>query len=354
MISELGLHEVKVEPSESSEQANPTENSLRYKLICCCRVYEGVWCLYMGRPSSVPPWTTDPRAQLRTSRTGGKVSMLDVWVDLCDPVAEITNILNTSSRSDPKAAARLSELNAQLLTWHDNLPPEASCNESRLSDLNSSAYALIMQFCKVQILLHSPSVVAFSRQTGFNDSEASLLPGWTAEESWKVAHENAVRIARLLLTYRQIFGVESISSIMVDHVSLAATALALFLSPRPDPHITNERDVEWLRLLIDTMEVLGVHFPITKRMLRSLLLMVEGSPLARLFSTQHTGSSQGSPVKLVEPSFWESFDGGTNPSFFASQGYNFDGGPGEGDRGWMMQQEQPPQQEQPAMSTSSW
>jgi len=206
--------------------------------------------------------------------------MLGAWVDLCGPMAEITSILNSSSKLEPKAVEQLSRLDAALQAWYQELPADAACDESHLTDLDGTAYGLLMQFYKVQILRHtSPFPISgvelsSGRQTFTSESTGKQSP---------VVYENCVRIARLLLTYRHIFGVENIPSIMLDNVNLAAMHLAAHLLRQPVPPVPTDRDVLWLRLLVDTMESIQVHFPIAKRMIRTLSLMVDGTHLADIF-----------------------------------------------------------------------
>jgi hypothetical protein len=183
-------------------------------------------------------------ASRRVSLPDSGSPLLDAWVGLCGPMAEVTDILNSSSLSDPAALDRLSILDAKLHAWYENLPPELRCSDSQIIDLDVTAYGLHMQFCKIQIFLHRSPCMVHSRKRKFGESlECGVLPGWTPEQSGKIIYQSAIRIARLLLTYRQIFGVNKIPSIMLDNVNLAATTLISHILQLPNSQAASERDM---------------------------------------------------------------------------------------------------------------
>lgn len=60
MLSDLGLHELAGSiGTPDKANASTKESDLAYALVSACVVYEGVWTLYLGRPSSIPKSVMD-------------------------------------------------------------------------------------------------------------------------------------------------------------------------------------------------------------------------------------------------------------------------------------------------------
>lgn len=301
MISDLGLHETTDDTEIVGTQSCHLLSSvaLRRALLCCAVTYEGVWCTYLGRPSCISMSAMNTAVSRQVYLTDSGSSVLDAWVGLCEPMAEVTEILNNSCLSNRVALDHLSKLDSRLHTWYESLPPELTCSNSQIVDLDVKAYGLQMQFCKIQILLHQPSGMidlyadvdarlegASSVHNLGKSVRGGVLPGWTQEQSREVVYQSAGRIVRLFLTYRQLFGVDSIPSIMLDNISLAARTLISHNLQLPDSQAASERDITWLLMILGTMEALRIYYPFTQRMIGSLALMVKGTPLEYVFPTK--------------------------------------------------------------------
>jgi hypothetical protein len=254
MLSDLGLHELAVGTATPEDAAASTkESDLAYALLSACIVYEGVWTLYLGRPSSISKSIMSIAASRCQARRRSDSPLLNAWLGLCVPMAEISHILNDSQLlPDSEAASDLRQLIPQVQDWYDNLGPELTYNDSRLTDLDMAGYGLHTQYCKVQILLRQ----ALERSAGnrrkrrFSQLSGDAVPEQNLEDSKEAIYQYALRIARLVVTYRLVFGVEKIPSIMLDNAIVAATALIQHLNQRQKAQAVRQPDLVWIRSLV--------------------------------------------------------------------------------------------------------
>ncbi|KIW98469.1 uncharacterized protein Z519_00130 [Cladophialophora bantiana CBS 173.52] len=275
LIVDLGLHHMWAKNSDQ-DVANTHEESFRASVALGCFVYETLWSLYLGRPSHITILSPS------ISAYAGHVSdnpTLRPWFDLCVLIAEITALLNRPSPMQASTLSRLSELDEKLRRWYTLLPADIALDYSNVSGLDAVAYGLHMQYLRVQMLLHSlPISTHRKRKQGEGTDQPPVLRNWTAETSRQLVHHNAVKIAQLGITYRQIFGVEKTPSVMLDNLYVAATILISDLLGA-EPSSVDENGLRWLRLLDEMMKDLQPHFHITARMRRTLARIVEGCPL---------------------------------------------------------------------------
>lgn len=272
MLSDLGLHELAdISGLDGRAREDPaTESSLAYALLSACIVYEGVWALYLGRPSSVPKSTMNIAALRCKAQLKSDSPLLNAWLGLCVPMAEISHILNDKCTGESDASASLPKFISQMQHWYDNLPDELVYNETRLTNLSMAGYGLHTQYCKVQILLRralarcpNPGKRKFSQISSNELSET--LP----DDLDRTVYRYSLRIARLVVTYREVFGVEKIPSIMLDNAIVAATAMVDHTNNTGSTgHV--QQDPNWVNLLVKSMEAVEPHFPIIRRMLDSL------------------------------------------------------------------------------------
>ena len=253
---------------------------------------------------------------------------LKEWFKLCIPLAEITAILNSTLPLRRDTIDRLSELDGQLRQWYCALPAALALHDDKISNLDAVAYGLHMQYLRVQILLHSlPGSKPMLRKRDDCHDQTSVLRGWTSEASNRLVHLNAVKIARLGITFRQIFGVEKTPSVMLDNLYLAATTLVSSILRAENPS-SSWNDVRWLRLLDEMMQDLQVHYRITTRMRRTLGRLVEGCPLlADVFKNDvHTfpePSSTKDGFLGTSGRPWASFEAAVNESVLDPSLFNF-------------------------------
>lgn len=348
MLTDLGLHElastrgIHKEVLESSK-----EGDLAYALLSACVVYEGVWTLYLGRPSSIPSSIMSVAASRCREGREADSPWLNAWVGLCMPMAAITHVLNETSISDLDKSSTLRELFKQMEEWYDSLPSELTYDENRLTSMNLAGYGLHAQYCKLQILLRRalarpPNVRKRRHSRTLDDGIAQV----SSDDPTVIAYQYALRIARLVVTYREAFGMEKMPSIMLDNAVVAATAMIGHLN-RADSVDEVKHEMVWLRQLVKSIESVQPHFPIAGRMLDSLKqIRGSGTLLGRLpqapqtltdaplqdFPAQYQSldprttadNTKNNSLGLVNgpDSIWNSFDTGIAPDIFSSRGFD--------------------------------
>ncbi|KAM5370006.1 hypothetical protein ACJZ2D_008689 [Fusarium nematophilum] len=281
MLSDLGLHELV--GITGSEREAAQESNLAYALLSACVVYEGVWTLYLGRPSSIPSSVMSVASSRCREDRKSDSAWLNAWVGLCVPMAEVSHVLNDQSVSNSDRSTSLRKLARKVEEWYESLPSELAYNENGLTNMDMAGYGLHTQYCKVQILIRR----AFARSPNARKRRHSQITSDTgsatsSDESNVIVYDYALRIARLVVTYREAFGMEKIPSIMLDNAVLAATAMARHLN-KPDRLGEMKQQTIWLRQLVKTMESVQPHFPVVGRMLDSLRQICGNGPLCSMF-----------------------------------------------------------------------
>jgi hypothetical protein len=254
--------------------------------------------------------------------------LLEAWVGLSSFIAEISEILNTSAPLDAGAVDRLGELDVQLRNWYTNLPPEAMYKDPDISSLNAEAFGLHMHFLRAQMLLYRSPIPGASRKRRLDvEHEVYVLQGRTMEHSNQVIHHNALRIAQFLSSYRCVFGTENIPSVMLDNIYVASTTLVSHIVQQLNTgQLADEKDLHWLRFLVETMNALEIHYPITSRMGQTLARLVHGSSLESFLKPELPDiqkSQAGSSLQAAN-GLWGSFDPEINDLILDSELYNFE------------------------------
>ncbi|KAL4808375.1 hypothetical protein BDV18DRAFT_134835 [Aspergillus unguis] len=288
LLADLGLHQC----LDADEQVSRTRN-WEFHLLGACIAFEGVWCMYLGRPSSIPRSILQRAASSCRSYQGPEASTLSAWLGLCAPMADICDILNSCSSIHAEAKARLLQLGIELQQWCDSLPPGFAYDDNKIADLDPMAYGVHMQYCKVQILMRQ-AFCGEESASGVNTprfQQPIPCDDQDRETAERVIYDAALRIVRLLLMYRQIHGAEKIPSVMLDNVNLALVTLINHFVRHQDLIETQPRDIQLLRLAIESMRAIQPHFPIIGRMLNSLQIAVEGTPLSTLLHISADGST---------------------------------------------------------------
>jgi hypothetical protein len=177
-----------------------TEAKIRRQAFFSCRVNEKFWCLYIGRPTlikssdfSTPrPKFTDSSFEMQTQAA---------WVDLSLMASEIGDIFNCPSLVGEQTIRKLSDVDTRLHSWYESLPLALKSSNSGDTELHPHVFALRMQFCGIQILLFRTSIMTRRKfsPAAFSEEEICKLRGQTLKQSRSAYHDNAVKIARLLL-----------------------------------------------------------------------------------------------------------------------------------------------------------
>ncbi|KAM0187488.1 hypothetical protein ACHAPI_011123 [Fusarium lateritium] len=291
MLSDLGLHDlVNVNTVEIQE------SNLAYALLSACIAYEGVWTLYLGRPSCIPKSFLHVVSERCRERRRSDSPWLNAWVGLCVPMADINNSLNDSSLTDAARCDLLRELSNKLDEWYEQLPPELTYGEDRLTSMHLAGYGLHTQFCKVQILVKRALGKSWSQGNNswhsriLSDQDTRELP----EHSQASVYMYALRIARLVVTYQEVFGLEKVPSILLDNAVVAATLMMEHLN-KPGNEQDRQKHTNWLRQLVISMEAVQLHFPIVGRMLDTLSQGCGQGIVSNIFSSNRRASTSAIP-----------------------------------------------------------
>lgn len=203
------------------------------------------------------------------------------WVHLCSYIAELTDMLNGfGSVVNDDTVRRLSDLSTRIDDAHKSLPLEFSSHNA--SGLHETAYGLNMQFCGIQILLHRAIIKA---RCGGGDVNSQ---GPQIDRSRRAMEENAVVICQLVLAYREIFGVETFITVMLDNMYIAVGTLVAHVLQPPNhgPSIVGD-PVRYMRIVNETFESLQKYYPVAEKMQRTLRMVTENTVLAGTFGSNN-------------------------------------------------------------------
>ncbi|KAK5726149.1 hypothetical protein LTR17_012964 [Elasticomyces elasticus] len=153
-------------------------------------------------------------------------------------MADICNVLGSSRPFTAEQKTQLSKISVNLYSWFERLPAGFIYNEP-------NAYAVLMQYCKAQILV----------------LQASGCGEEIAEEHRVRIYDAAIRILRLLLIHSQTQGNDHIRSVMLDTVNFALDTLVDQHLQHPDLIRSQEHDIQWLRLAVESMTNMQARFP---------------------------------------------------------------------------------------------
>lgn len=299
LLADLGLHEP---PSPADEGVVSSVANAQLRILGACIAFEGVWCMYLGRATSIPRSIVAKAAMALKNYKGPGATTLISWIGLCAPMTDVCDILNRSSPLDAPAKARLHQLDLDMQQWSRGLDPSFAYDESNIADLDPTAYGVHMQYCKVQILMHQ----TLHREENIPMGRSPTFGQGTVNHHnphEQAIYDSSLRIVRLLLTYRQVHGPEKIPSVMLDNVNLGLVNIISHHLRYPYLIEYQRRDIQWLRLAIENMRSICPHFPIVGRMLMSLQVLVKGTSLANMLnigtpSVSNDSSSVRSPERL--------------------------------------------------------
>ncbi|OAA60527.1 fungal specific transcription factor domain containing protein [Niveomyces insectorum RCEF 264] len=291
LLFDLGLQEDSAQPDTHGILLEADE-SLRHTLLPGAFVHDKLWSLFLNRPSCVPFYALE-----KSQRFAAPGSTLEHWITLCKHLSSLKEAIDNAQK-EPKRGAldRLLELGAQIRTSHSGLPPPFCCQQ--MADLDITAYGLNMQFCGLQIVLHRAIVkILDQRMIALDFSELAAR----VDKSRNIMYENAMCICKLVRAYREILGIESFLSIMLDSTYMAASTLVSHvLRPPsvsdwsappavPPPHsVSNSLDD-----VSETLAALQRHYPVAAKMRCTLASLCEGTFLAATFGPPDEQQQRG-------------------------------------------------------------
>ena len=197
---------------------------------------------------------------------GADYQSLAAWVELSTILDEMTRILNgpLDSLGDESVLLTLSCISEKLLSWLMQLPPKLQWKETTLPA--PGVCALHMQALAAVLLLHRP-FAAYKRDSAGDSDFLKIkgrLPGYSGELSAKICTQNAKRISRLLLAFRERHGVQKIFSVAA-YIALTA-AMSLISELSSDwPQESREETKECLNICVHALRDLGPSFPVAGR-----------------------------------------------------------------------------------------
>ncbi|OAG43893.1 hypothetical protein AYO21_01745 [Fonsecaea monophora] len=290
LLVDLALH-VDLAPPDKDDNMKQEEAAFRETLLLGTFVYATLWSLYLGRPTSISSPVIAAVRRIMAGRC--YTNTLDMWVALCLQMVDIVEILNslgTIRHADRSANLRLCSLEINLRSVFDRLPHELAFDDARIDELDAEAYGPHMQYFGMQVTIHRAMIKAGqSGASGRDDAQPKSL-----DHLYAVVHENAVRIAKLVLSYRHIFGLENVITVMLDNVYVAAVALASHIIRMRQLSLPFENDVRWLRSLYEVLEAVEKHYPVTLRMRSSLTHFLNQTSLTNIFPEKVIAASPNS------------------------------------------------------------
>ncbi|KAK4935991.1 hypothetical protein LTR10_023038 [Elasticomyces elasticus] len=296
VLVDLALH---VEHSAAVKEQNMTQDDAEFRdsILLGTFVYATLWSLYLGRPNSISSPVV--AAVRRVVEYGTCTTTLQMWVTLSLQMMDIIEILNstTSLRSPERGSKlRLCSLEINLRSVFDNLPPELAFDEQRIDELDAEAYGPHMQYFGIQVTLHRAMIKGTNFAPAIRDD---IVQPKSLDHLYAVVHENAMRIARLILSYRRIFGLENIITVMLDNVYVAAIALTSHIIRMQQLARPFDSEIRWLRSLYEVLEAVEKHYPVTTRMRSSLIHFIRQTPLVKFFPEKVPTTSPSSVPEIV-------------------------------------------------------
>lgn len=273
------------------------EQEGRNGVLLAAFVYSTLWNLYLGRPNPFSQPIISAVRRVSASKTP-ETETMHTWVGLCLQMVEIIELLNRPSVSgslDRDNLLRLWELDRGLRNFFSDLPTHLTYNESTIEELDASAYGLQMQFSGIQITLHL-AMIKSDHIVRLSDSKDGSKHRAT-DQLYEVVNENVLRICQLVLSYRRVFGVEKIITVMLDNMFVAALALVSLIPRNQRQGI--EKDIRWLKMIFSTLEAAGKHYPVTARMISTLTRIMSTTPLAMLFPASSVQTPASNPESMT-------------------------------------------------------
>lgn len=221
-----------------------------------------------------------------------------MWVQLCLQMLDIIEILNEPPEDRrPDRMLRLCSCEMKIQSTFDGLPPEFSFEDGRIDELDADAYAPYMQYLGIQIMIHRN--MAKTGDLDFSANSGEMQPK-SLDHIHAVMHENAVRIAKLVQYFQQIFGVEGMVTVMLDNVFVAAVALISHILRIQQQARPIDKDTRWLQSLSQALVSVEKHYPITRNMRSSLAQMVTNTSISHIFPYKNSTTSPAGSAQTSE------------------------------------------------------
>ncbi|KAH0831561.1 hypothetical protein FOPE_02737 [Fonsecaea pedrosoi] len=278
LIVDLGLHQDCTELVDSGI-ISKDDAIARQRMTYGTFVYEQVWSVFLGRPSSLKA-SNILIAWMSCGYSEYQEHLLNAWVDLSSLVRKMVNACNRIKLDHEKALRKCKQLDEAITRWETSLPPDLRWTEKDPTCWPPSLCVLYMQFCNIQILLHrtvSSCQHLYASSSGVAGRNSGEWP-YSREQSQRIMHENAVNIAQTLEIRRLAFEDWGFATLMLDIIFTTASTLITSMASN-DNHASGLRDHKWLICILEVCECLQVHYPVVKRMITVLNSLLESTGL---------------------------------------------------------------------------
>ena len=285
MVFDLGLQESTAE-LVARGKLTTKEAHFRHILFLGAYVYDHMWSLYLGRPSTIPKSYMMAVQRHIAERDWQIVPTLQAWVSLATEIGNAAEMLNNASPLTRDRFDLLTQLDAELDKQCADLPGSRLLEADQLSELPAETYGLHVQYRGVRIILHR--LLVKSLEQDLDDTPSSQLK---IQRSRIIMHANATRIAQLTSAYSRIFGTENFITVMLDNMFVAAALLVTHVIRHqqedfaPSLAISENQDMYWLDCLATLFQMAQGHYPVAIRMRQALASLVEHSPLVGMFGS---------------------------------------------------------------------
>lgn len=232
-------------------------------------------------------------SRLSAETLGSKYQLVAAWVELARLTSDVSSVVNGPPDKIYHASSvnKLSEASEQLLTWFTSL--DANLQWTGNCAIPPGTCALHLQFLSTTILLNRPFAAYMFNSGPRSASRCECLKGQTPEVSQEICTMNALRISKILLTYREQHGPSKIfSTINPACLSAAVALISDIVSAKSDEDKTPER--MGLASILKTLEEITPWYPIAARSrntLAAILQMCGLSDIPNQLSTDLGNSS---------------------------------------------------------------
>ena len=229
-------------------------------------------------------------SRLSSQTFGTKYQLVAAWVELASLLNDVLSVINGSPERiyQDSSVSKLSETNRKLLAWFVNLAPELQWDVNR--PISPGICALHIQFLSITILLNRPFATYMLNRGPKSVPRRLCLEGQTPQVSQQICTANAVRISKLLLTYRQHHGASKIFSTINPTCLTAAVALISdIMNAEPDEDKNEER--KWLAAILETLEEIIPWYPIAERSRNTLAAVMNTCGLSDILQQLTTNSA---------------------------------------------------------------
>lgn len=267
-------------------------------------------------------------SRLSAQTLGTNYRLVAAWVDLASILNDVISVINGSPEKihHDSSVSKLSDANRRLLSWFVNLAQELQWSAN--CSMSPSICALHIQFLSTSILLNRPFAAYMCKRGSKLVLQRRCLEGQTPQISQQICTTNAVRISKLLLTYRQRHGASRIYSTVNPACLGAAMALISdIVSAEADED--KRAEINWLAAILETLEEISPWYPIAERSRNTLTAIMKAcglSGVSKPISTTSGNNSQAkilpncSPAEAPRPG-WD-----TDPDMPVGLGFPFDSG----------------------------